>query len=170
VLSFLGFGPAELFGIAIDYLLAAGLMAAGIYIVGFFTVSSASPFYRFLTPLKWVGGAIAALGLIIGSVTFGKSIAASDCIAAGRLAAVQQENASLKRDLKAQRAATKAKEDEAAKLAAQQRDADDQIASWQSYAATLSTAVAACRRATRDDDARLCKLLDNAAAGCRAAR
>lgn len=170
MLSLLGFGPAEFFGIAIDYLLAGIMIAGGIYLAAFFNLAAANPLAWLLGPLRYVGYALVAAGVALGAFTFGKSVAASDCIAAGKLAVVQQENASLKRDLDAQRAATKAKEDEAAALAAQQRDADDQVASWQSYAANLSSAAAACRRATADDDARLCKLLGNAPAGCRAAR
>lgn len=175
----LSFFVREWFGVTFDYALAGLAVAIGIALAfglpAALTATGIPPWLQkllgvLLVPLRYIGYALIALGLIKGAVTYGKGIGAADCIAASKVAALQQENASLKRDLDAAKSAAEFRRKEADELAAQNRDLDDKVTAYANYAAGLSTSLGSCRRATGDDDRRLCDIIGNAAPGCKPAR
>lgn len=154
-------------GIGLGYLMAAVMAAGGGYlafVLGINPINPLSKLFHYLG-LCLIGGAIA-----LACVTYGKSIGAADCEAQWKAKNYEATVANLKRDLKAKQIAADAKAQEAQQLAEQKKDADAKINAWQAYASKLSASVAACRRATADDDRRLCDVIGNAARGCRAPR
>lgn len=165
-----GFGLGSFLGIASAYLLAAAMTAAGIYVAVFFDLAPANPLGWLLRPLRYVGLALAAGGLMLGAYAFGKTAATGDCLAAARLAETQQELAAARRDLAAARAASEASRKAALDFKQRKEDADVQISAGRDHVSKLDAAVARGRRATADDDRRLCAILGDAPAGCGAAR
>lgn len=169
----------EWFGITIDYVLAGLAVALGVALAfglpDAITATGIPPWAQkllgiLLVPLRYIGYALIALGLIKGAVTYGKSIGAADCISAAKVAELQQQNASLQRDLDAAKAVVAFKKTEAAELAQQKQDADQKVADYGKSIESLSAAVRDCRNATADDNRRLCDIIGNAAAGCKPAR
>lgn len=156
MLSLFGIGWNP-FGLMLDYVLAIILCGGGLYLA--FT-------YAEIKFLRFVGILLIALGVFTGAVAYGRTQGAKDCIAASKVARLREELAAKQRDLDAMTAAAKEKSDAAATLAAQKENADEQVADWTNYANKLAKDVAACRRATRDDNKRLCNILGNAPAGC----
>lgn len=150
MLDLIGLG-FPIFGIALDYIVAAGLIAAGFYAFGY---------------LRWVGLALIVAGAVLGAVAYGKTLGAANCVAAGRLAETETKLASAERDLAAHRLTEGLRTQQLADLAEKRAKANEQIAQWQAKADELKDAARKCRAATRDDDRRLCKIVGNKSPGC----
>lgn len=164
------FSVAEWFANARDYIIAAAMIGGGIYLSVFFDLAATNPAAWLLRPLRFVGYALVILGVAFAYGTYRESIGASKCEAAWKQKNLELKIANLQRDLDAAKIAANAKAEEAKALAAQKQDADDKLNSYASYAAGLSASIASCRRATGDDDRRMCDILGNAAPGCKPAK
>lgn len=157
----------EWLGITLDYAIAGVLIIGGFYVAEFVAANPLNPLSRLF---HYLGLVAVCAGVVIAAAAYGQSRGAADCAAAWKAKNYEATIANLKRDLNAKSVAADAKAKEAEQLAAQKKDADDKINEWQDYASKLSTTVAACRRATADDDRRVCDILGNAARGCQPAR
>jgi len=165
----LSYAVAEWLGIGADYIFAGLAIAAGVYLSAFFDLPPANPVAWLLRPLRYGGYALVIGGVAFGYGTYRESIGASRCEAAWKQKNYELQIANLTRDLNAQKAAAKEKADEATALAKQKKESDERIADYESSVQALSATVAACRRASPDDDRRLCNIIGDSAAGCRAA-
>lgn len=168
----------EWLGVTLDYVAAALIVALGLVLAFGLDFASDAAWIpalgkkiikALLKPLRVIGCALIALGLVKGAVAYGKSIGAADCRAAAQAAALERQVNELTRDVNAWKAAAEFKDRELTRLAQQKEASDAQIADWKDKVGTLSKSVARCRRATADDDRRLCQLIGNAAAGCKPA-
>lgn len=164
------FHVSESLGIGVDYLIAAGMVAAGIYLAAMFNLAATNPLSWLLTPLRYVGYALVVAGVAFGYGSFRESVGAAKCESAWKEKNLEQQVATLQRDLAAANLAAGLKAAEADSLAKQKQDSDDQITQWQDYTNSLSSSLSACRRATADDDRRLCAIIGNRAAGCKPAK
>lgn len=163
----------------LDYLLA-GLLVAGGVLLAFAlpTFVAANPeiwLVKFVAgPLVWllkyVGYVLIVVGIGKAAIAYGETVGAANCAAAWRAKNYEATIANLKRDNDALQAAAKAKDDEARTLAKQKETTDAQISDYIQATSKLSASLAACRRASADDDRRLCDILGGAARGCRASR
>lgn len=160
------FAVTETLGTIGSYVAAVLFVVAGVYLATFADVSETSPLRPFLKPLRYVGLGVASFGIVLASAAYFKHVGAAACEQAWRQKNLEAQIADLRQDNNALRAAASARADEARVLAQQKRTADAKLAQWQEYAGTLQSSVAVCRRATRDDDRRLCELIGNAAEGC----
>lgn len=150
MLDLIGLG-FPIFGIALDYIVAAALIGGGLYVFAYF---------------RWIGMAIIVAGFVLGAVAYGKTLGAANCIAAGRLAETETKLDAANRDLKAERATAALRKQQLDELAEKRAEANGQIAQWQAKADQLEGAARKCRAATRDDDRRLCKIVGNKSPGC----
>ena len=155
MLQLVGLGGLNLFGLALDYIVAGGLIVGGFYLFGSF---------------RWLGLVVIVAGSIVGAVAYGRSLQAADCIAAGRLAAVEIKLATAERDLAGWKLAAELRAAQLRGLNQQKDKADARIATWEKVAGGLTADLRRCRSATRDDDRRLCEIIGYKAAGCTAAR
>jgi hypothetical protein len=151
------FNVSETIGIAPDYLIAGGMVGAGILICLLYRSS-----------LRYVGYALVVAGLVFGYGSFRDSIGGATLIQ--QIATWKQQVAILQRDLAAAKLAAGLKAAEADALAKQKQDSDDKISQWQDYTNSLSDSLRDCRRASADDDRRLCAIIGNKAAGCKSAK
>lgn len=135
-------------GIGIDYLIAAALIAAGVYLV--FFVGG-----LFAKPLRFVGALLIGTGLIIASYSYGKSVGAQKCEAEWKQKNYEAQIAELKREAAIKELAANLAKRQADQLASQNDDANSKINDYQSDVERLSSALASCRRATADDDRRM---------------
>lgn len=150
MLDLIGLG-FPIFGIALDYIVAAGLIVGGLYVFGY---------------LRWIGLVLIVAGAVLGAVAYGKTLGAANCIAAGRLAETETKLDAANRDLKAEKTTAALRKQQLEELAGKRAEANGQIAQWQERAGKLKEAVRKCRAATRDDDRRLCKIVGNKSPGC----
>jgi len=158
----------NLFGIGIDYIISAVMVVGGLYLGAIFTLPPTNPVSWILRPLRYVGYALVVCGAAYGYGTFRESTGAARCQAAWKQKNYELRLLNMQRDLAAQKAAAAEKAAEAEELAKQKQEADDRIQSYATYAAGLSDSLSSCRRATPDDDRRLCDIIGNGAPGCRA--
>jgi xanthine/uracil permease len=157
-------------GFAAEYAGAALLIAAGIYLAVFFTVTETSPWARFLRPLRVIGLVLIGIGIGLACITYGKTLGATECNAAWREKNYEARIDRLNQQIEAKTAAAAAAQGSLKAIASEKDKADADVADYQVAVARLESAVASCRRATADDDRRLCQILGPAAAGCRPAR
>lgn len=163
--SLLGWGTW--FGIAADYFLALVLVAAGVYLA-FGLGQPANPILsRLLKPLRWLGYGLMIAGVALAIFTFGKSTGASECEAAWKEKNYEARIARLEQERDAKKTAAEQTAASLKQLATEKEEADGKVAEYQADVARLSSEVAAGRRATADDDHRMCQILGPAAPGCR---
>ncbi len=155
MLGLVGLGAIHFFGIALDYLVAAGFVALGLYLFG---------------SLRWIGMVLIVFGTIVGALAYGRSIEAARCISAGELADTKLQLAAARRDLAVSELTAKIRKTQLEELAKTRTQADDQIANWKQKAGRLAADARRCRAATRDDDRRLCALVAGKASGCGSVR
>lgn len=153
-------------GFAAEYVLAGLLIAVGVYLAAFFTLSATNPLAWLLSPLRIVGYALIGLGLILGAVTYGKTLGATECNTLWREKNLEGQIDRLKQQLDAKTVAADAAQESLKQIASEKEKSDATVADYQSAVAQLEESVAACRRATADDDRRMCKILGPAAPGC----
>lgn len=153
-------------GIAADYLIAAALIAGGVYLAAFFDLAATNPLAWLIRPLRFIGYALVGAGIMLSSYTYGKQTGAAVVTAEWKAKNYEMKIASLNRDIAAAKAATEAKDAEAKALEDQKRQSDDQLQDYAKYAAGLSASLSACRSASGDDDKRVCDIIGNAAPGC----
>ena len=153
-------------GIAVEYIISACLIFGGLYLAAIFNLAATNPLAWILRPLRFAGYAMVAAGLILGAFTAGNNYGT---VNGGALveAQWQQKNyeaqiAKLQQESQAKTAAVLSYANQSKQLASQNDDLQNQIADYQ----TAEANSAVCRRATSDDDARLCKLTGNGASGC----
>lgn len=163
------FSVSHALGIGVDYLIAAAMVAAGIYLAAFFNLAAANPLAWLLRPLRYVGYALVVAGVAFGYGTYRESIGAAKCAAAWKEKNLELQIANLSRDLTAAKTAAEFRKAEAERYAAQKRDDDEKINAYASYTEGLSASLISCRRASADDNRRLCAIVGNAAAGCKSA-
>lgn len=155
MLSLFGIGAIDILGIALDYLVSGVLIAAGLYLFGTF---------------RWLGLVTIVAGTLVGAVAYGKTLTAADCIAAGRLAATENQLKTAQRDLGVWKKTAELRAEQLRELSRKRDDANAHLTQWQDRIAKLEESARRCRAATRDDDRRLCALVGNRAPGCRADR
>lgn len=141
-------------GVALEYIVAAALVAGGGYLE--FVIGPA-PFGipALGSPFRFLGRLVLAGGLVLGAITYGKSLGLKACAADARVAELQAENARLKLSAAMKDAASMSALSSLQTLARQNDAAQSQIADYQSRALSLD----ACRRATDDDDRRVRAIL-----------
>lgn len=166
--SLLGWG--HWLGLGLDYIVAGLFIAAGIYLAVFFNVAATNPLFWLLHPARYVGYALIGLGLVMGAVTYGKSVGAAECNAAWREKNLESKIARLEQERDAKAAAAKSAADNLQKIATEKETADEKVADYQTSIARLAGELAVCRRASADDDRRLCAILGPGAAGCASPR
>jgi hypothetical protein len=154
MLDLIGLG-FPIFGIALDYIVAAALVAGGLYVFAYF---------------RYIGLALIVAGASVGAAAYGKTLGAADCIAAGRLAETEMKLAAAERDLAAAELTAGLRTRQLAELAEKRAQANEQIAQWQAKAGKLKDAARGCRAATGDDDRRLCAIVGHKAPGCKPVR
>jgi hypothetical protein len=153
-------------GIGAEYVVASAMIAGGVYLSAFFNLAATNPLFWLLRPLRYVGYALIGVGIALAAVTYGKTLGAASCEAAWKRKNLEAEIGRLKQEAKAKEDAAALAASQAKELARQKQDADEQIAEYQTSTGRLETALAACRRATADDDRRLCAITGSSAAGC----
>lgn len=146
-------------GIGVDYLLAAALIAGGGYVAFVLGASPINPLGRLL---HYVGLVLIAAGILVGAVTYGKATGAADCEAAWKAKNYEAQIAVLKRDAAAKTLAAETAARQAEALSAQNLTLQGKVDDYADAAKSFS----ACRRATGDDDRRVCDILGAAAPGC----
>lgn len=152
--------------IASDYLLAVAMIGGGIYLVFGLGQPTNPLLSRLLKPLRWLGYGLMLAGAALAIFTFGKSSGAAECEAAWKEKNYEAQIARLVQEKNAKATAAAAAETSLKEIASQKETADGKVAEYQADVARLAGAVAACRRATDDDDRRMCAILGPAAAGC----
>jgi chromosome segregation ATPase len=157
--SLLGWGTW--FGLAADYVVAGLLIAGGLYLA--LTFAS-------IGLVRFAGLLLIGLGVAVGCIAYGKASGAAECNAAWREKNYEARIARLEQQLDAKTQAAAAAQDSLKVIASEKEKTDATVADYQVAVAQLEGAVAACRRATADDDRRMCQILGPAAAGCRPAR
>jgi hypothetical protein len=142
------------------YLSALGLIVAGIYL-GFVlpTTPMAAPFARLL---RFLGVALVAMGAGLGAYTIGRSNGAADCQAAWKARNLEAQIGRLKQEAAVKQIAADLAGRQASELADQNADLQTRV---NDYANSLRNADT-CRRATRDDDRRVCDITGRSAPGC----
>ncbi|MCW5693311.1 MAG: hypothetical protein KIT48_13200 [Pseudolabrys sp.] len=153
-------GALEWLSFARDYLIALALVAGGAY-VGFVLPANpwAAPFTRLL---RFLGVVLIALGVGLAMFTLGRSTGAANCEAQWKTKNLEAEIARLKQEAAVKQLAADLAGRQAADLVEQNTDLQTKV---NDYAETLRNS-AACRRATGDDDRRLCDITGRSAAGC----
>ena len=154
-------------GIGVFYVLSAILIAGGAYLAVLFNLAAANPLYWLLRPLRWVGICLVGLGIILASYTYGKSTGAAVVMAEWKAKNLEAKLERAQQESKAQQAAAETAKKEVERLAAEKGNQDEQIAQYQTATEQLSKEIAACRRASSDDDRRVCGITGNSAAGCK---
>jgi hypothetical protein len=160
------------FGLTVDYVIAAGMIAGGLYLAVLFDLAVTNPLYWILRPIRWVGLALAIGGLSYGVYTYGKTVGVHEGASAcyqewqqknyeARIAKLEQEA-----NIKAE-AAAKA-EQALAEIASQADALQKQVDDYADEVKTLPKVLADCRRANDDDNKRLCQLTGNTDPGCKA--
>ena len=153
-------------GIWLDYAIAALMIAGGVYLAILFDLASANPLYWLLKPLRWAGIGIACAGVLFGGYTYGKSVGAEAVTTEWKAKNLEAQIERQKQELQARDEATKKVKEALEQIAEQKNDLEKQVADYQQAVAQLPV----CRRATDDDDRRVCDIIGNAAAGCKPAK
>lgn len=152
-------------GVTVSYIAAFALIAGGVYLALF--VSLTNPFAK---PLRFIGLCLIAAGCVFGAYTFGKAAGASACEAAWKAKNYEAQIARLRQERDAKDAAASEARDSLSKIAEEKGKADAKVADYEAATRNLSEALAACRRASADDDRRVCDITGQSAAGCEPAR
>lgn len=163
-------GWREWLAIYADYLWALALIAAGIYLAFGLAPPTGSLWSKLLKPLRWIGYGLMIIGIALAAVTYGRSLGAAECEAAWKEKNYEARIARLEQERDAKNVAADATATSLKQLATEKEEADGKVAEYQTDIARLSNEVAACRRATADDDRRMCQILGASAAGCRNSR
>ena len=150
--------------VGFDYLVAAVLIVAGLYLAIVLCTSPALALFS--RAIRFAGLALIGAGLIIGAIAYGEANGARKCEEAWKAKKYEAQIDRLKQERDAKNIAAAAAAQEAQQLASQNDDMQKQLVEFQDAARSLPT----CRRATVDDDRRLCAILGAAAAGCRPSR
>ena len=153
-------------GIWLDFIIAALMIAGGLYLAVLFDLASTNPLFWLLRPLRWVGIGLACYGLAFGFYAYGKSIGAEAVTAEWKAKNLEAQIERQKQELKAKDEAAKQVKDALQQIAEQKHDLETKVDEYAQAAAQLPV----CRRATGDDDRRVCDIIGNAAAGCRPAK
>lgn len=149
--------------IGVGYFVAVVLIVGGGYLAMFLGANPLNPFAK---PLRYIGLLMIAAGLILAAFNYGKATGAADCQAAWKQKNYEAQIARLKQEAEAKKIAAESSAQQAQQLASQKDDLEKQVAEYQVSVRDL----AACRRATVDDDRRLCDIVGRSAAGCKPAR
>ena len=150
-----------------DYLIAAALIAGGGYLA---FVLGANPINPLAKLFHWIGLLLIAAGILIGAVAYGKSVGASDCEAAWKAKNYEAQIDRLKQENSAQKLAADTAAEQAQQLASQANVQQSQIDDYKASTDKLSSAIALCRRASSDDDQRVCLITGRNSAGCKPAK
>lgn len=157
-------------GIAVEYLIAIALIVGGAYIAVFFDLAVTNPLAFLIRPLRVVGYALIACGLVLGGVTYGKGIGGAAVEAQWKAKNLEAQIARLKQERDAKQAAATYFQEKSDELAKQDNDNQIKIGDYRVAVAAYSTTLRACRLATDDDVRRLCDITRNAAPGCKSSR
>jgi hypothetical protein len=151
-------------GVTASYVIAVALIGAGLYLA---IVLSENPVVAlFRHAIRFAGVVLIALGCILGAYTFGKATGAEACEAAWKAKNYEAQIGRLKQEADAKKIAANVAEDQAQQLASANDDLQKKVGEYQ----TAAVGYAACRRATGDDDRRVCDITGRSAAGCHPAR
>lgn len=157
-------------GIAVDYVIAGAMIAGGAYLAVLFDLNITNPLYWILRPLRWVGIGLVACGIILGSYTYGKSIGtvggAAACYKEWERKNYEAQIEKLKQEAETKALAAENAEKALNEIMNQADSLQKQVDEYADELKKFPLSVADCRRATADDDRRLCQLTGNTAAGC----
>lgn len=157
-------------GIALEYLIAAAMILGGAYLAVLFDLAATNPLAWLIRPLRIVGYALIACGLLLGAYTYGKSIGGAAIEAEWRAKNLEAEIARLRLERDAKTAAAEEARNAEQEIRSRNDEANQQLASYKAATDQLSGALAACRRATDDDVRRLCDITGRSAPGCKPAK
>jgi hypothetical protein len=157
-------------GIGTEYIIAAALTAGGIFLAVLFNPADANPVGFLLKPIRYVGFAMVVCGVAYGYGTYRESRGAEACRAAWARAEAQTKIEAMERDLEAQKAAAELKSMEIEDLAKEKQANDEKIRNYEEYVGKLSAAISSCRRATADDNRRVCAIIGPRSSGCKNSR
>lgn len=150
-------------GIGFSYVAAAALVGLGLYLAVLFNLAATNPLSWIVRPLRFVGYAMVGCGLMMAAFTYGKATGAADCTAAWKEKNYEAQIVRIRSELNAKKEAAEVAEQLAQSLATDnlytQRKLDDAQAAVRN--------LPACRRATDDDDRRLCDIIGDDAPDCR---
>ena len=160
-------------GVTVSYVIAAAMVAGGAYLSVLFDLAPTNPLYWLLRPLRWVGIALVAGGLMYGSYTFGRANGLIDGGAEVRREWEQKnleaEIAQLKIEADARKLAQENAEKALNEIMNQADALQKQVDDYAQEITTLPKILSDCRLSTDDDNRRLCTITGNAAAGCKPA-
>lgn len=163
-MGFLGSGlelVALYVGVTVSYIIAAAMIGLGVYLAMFL---GANPFAG---PLRFVGLCLIAAGMMIAAYNLGKANGAAACEAAWKAKNYEAQIARLRQERDAKDIAAATAAQQAEQLASENNESQRKIADYKETTDNLSGALAACRRASDDDDKRLCAITGQSAAGCK---
>ena len=160
-------------GISLQYIIAFGMIAGGAYLAAVFDIAATNPLYWLLRPLRWVGIALVAGGLMFASFTYGKTTG----ILEGGSAVKQeweQKNyeakiAKLQQEAEIKQLAADNAEKAMNEIMNQADTLQKQVDDYAEEISTLPKVLSECRLSTADDDRRLCRITGNTAVGCKVA-
>ena len=144
-------------GIAGGYALAAALVIGGVYLALF-----AAPGVPFSRARQFVGCVLIAAGAVLAAYNLGRQTGAEACEAAWRTKNYEARIARLQQEAEAKNIAASTAAEKAQQLASEKDELQEQIVQYQIAASSF----AACRRATDDDDRRLCNIAGRSSPAC----
>jgi hypothetical protein len=163
--SVFGFSVAQWLSLWGGYLAAAGAVVVGGYLL-LFAVDGT----RLFRLRRYAGFVLVAAGVAGAALTFGRATGAADCMAAWRAKDYEARLAALAREVAAQKAAANSATQKLQELAGEHDGMQRQVDDYSEAAKKLAADLIECRRATDDDDRRMCDITGNAAPGCRHSR
>lgn len=148
------------------YVVALALIAIGFYLAFGLAPPTGTLWSRLLKPIRWLGFGMMFAGLLLIGFTFGRSQGAASCEAAWKAKNYEAQIAQLHQEASAKSVAAASAEKSLEELREKADAERSRIADYQSAVDHLSSTLVTCRRASRDDDRRVCELIGNAAPGC----
>lgn len=160
-------------GISLEYIIAFVMVAGGAYLATLFDLAVTNPLYWLLRPLRWVGIGLIVGGIILGSVTYGKTIGILQGGAAVRHEWEQKnyeaQIAKLKQEAEIKQAAAENAEKALNEIMNQADALQKQVDDYAEDIKSLPKILSNCRLSTIDDDRRLCRITGDTAIGCKPA-
>ena len=154
-------------GVWMDYLIAAALIGGGGYLA---FVLGANPLNPLAKLFHLIGLCLMVVGLIVAAVAYGKSVGAADVTAEWKAKNYEAQIDRLKQENSAQQLAAATAAEQAQQLASQANVQQSQIDDYKAATDKLSIAIAMCRRASSDDDRRVCLITRSNSDSCKPAK
>lgn len=149
--------PMTWFGIYTVYVFAAALIVGGVYL-----------FLRFPASLlfRLIGTALVIVGVIMGAVDYGKSLGAAECEQRWTEKKLDAQIDQLKQEAAAKAIAAETAAQQAKQIADANNENLGKLSDYREAIGKLASSLSDCRRASADDDRRMCNILGPTAKGC----